>query len=292
LFGLTVSALLCMGKLQAQSTSFEFTYRPLIQAIDRGDLARVEALLASGADPNDHGRDHFAAVHAAAAKGNTRIAKALLRAGADINLRDKHLQERTPLFYAVEWGLLEMVQFILANGGAVNAKTRHGYSALHMATEPDGLPVLRVLVKSGADINATAENDTTVLQAAIQNRNSEAVAYLLELGADPEARTYRGMTVVSDAVMAEDEEILRLLLKRGVSLSVTDDSKGYTPLHYAAASGNRKIVEMLLAAGADPSTRTKHRELPEDIAREAGDDAVADVLNAARLSAAGNDQRP
>ena len=45
------------------------------------------------------------------------------------------------------------------------------------------------------------------------------------------------------------------------------DFLGETALHYAAASGQEKAVEALLALGADPSLKNNAGEKPSDTAR-------------------------
>jgi ankyrin repeat protein len=54
-------------------------------------------------------------LHEAARKGDLREAKKLLKAGADVNARDEHLQS-TPLAYAAKFGQLKMVKFLLKHG--------------------------------------------------------------------------------------------------------------------------------------------------------------------------------
>jgi ankyrin repeat protein len=43
-----------------------------------------------------------------------------------------------------------------------------------------------------------------------------------------------------------------------------------TPLHYAAQTGNIQGTGWLLAAGADPTSRTQEGATPADVARENG----------------------
>jgi ankyrin repeat protein len=47
-------------------------------------MAAVEILLSKGADPNMKGIDHATPLHCAASSGWTKVAKALLVAGADV----------------------------------------------------------------------------------------------------------------------------------------------------------------------------------------------------------------
>jgi ankyrin repeat protein len=51
-----------------------------------------------------------------------------------------------------------------------------------------------------------------------------------------------------DAVKVE--ELVNTLIQKGIDVNVADDS-GFTALHYASAHNNPRIVEALIAAGAD-----------------------------------------
>jgi hypothetical protein len=59
------------------------------------------------------------------------------------------------------------------------------------------------------------------------------------------------------------------------------DAAGRTPLHLAAATGNRKIVEMLLGKGADPRTVAPSEGTPAQAAEKAGHADLAERLRKA-----------
>jgi ankyrin repeat protein len=282
---LLFSSFVGVAEVRAQGASFEGVQnRPLISAIDKGNLAEVEALLRTAIDPNDFAGTHFAAIHAAAAKGNVRIVQALLASGVDVNLADNHLQRQTPLFYAIDWGLLHMVKFLIDKGANVNARTWHGYSPLHMAagSHENSLQMVRLLVKHGADINAAAMNQTTVLESAVQSDNPKVLEFLLKSGANPEAITYFGATIINDAVLGEREDTVKVLLRHRVSLTHRNSPDGFAPIHHAAYTGNMRIAKMLLAAGADPSFPTTNGKLAEEVAEERENRELAEYLKQAR----------
>mgnify|MGYP006340490583 FL=1 len=74
---------------------------PLNDAVKRGDLEAVTALLAAGAFPDGRDETGFTPLMHAARDGHTHIAQALLAAGADVN-RLGYLQRFYPLDFA-EW---------------------------------------------------------------------------------------------------------------------------------------------------------------------------------------------
>lgn len=58
--------------------------------------------------------------------------------------------------------------------------------------------------------------------------------------------------------------------------SLTD----HTPLHFAAASGNIELVDLLIQKGADPTAETADGVTALQIATDAGHAAAAEVLRA------------
>jgi len=105
------------------------------------------------------------------------------------------------------------------------------------------------------------------------------------VSADPtliDARGRTGESAILTAVYHRQKEIVNLLVARGVTLSLfeacaageververlveadrgsidTFSSDGWTPLHLASFFGHTKIVEMLLAQGADVNARSRN----------------------------------
>jgi ankyrin repeat protein len=57
---------------------------------------------------------------------------------------------------------------------------------------------------------------------------------------------------------------------------------GWTPLHGAAHSGDRELVELLLARGADPDAKHQEGKTALDLARESGHAEVVAILERRR----------
>jgi uncharacterized protein len=76
---------------------------------------------------------------------------------------------------------------------------------------------------------------------------------------------------------------LRLLLSFGADVNQRGVND-YTPLHTAVSERNRRAVEILLAAGADPDIRTRidDCETAGEMAERAGLREIAELLGARR----------
>lgn len=103
----------------------------LIQAATKGDVARVKSLLVT-ADINID-LDRGAAIGQAAAAGHAEIVELLIKAGANVNLRDR--LGFTPLASAAYAGYGEIVHLLLAAGADRQAPTdgHRSFSALEYA---------------------------------------------------------------------------------------------------------------------------------------------------------------
>ena len=90
---------------------------PLYNPAKDGNIAKVRALLASGAVPDEHRRAYAnrTALHMAAARSRVDVARLLLEHGADPNAR---LTDgvTTPLHFAACAGNVEIIKLLLENG--------------------------------------------------------------------------------------------------------------------------------------------------------------------------------
>ncbi len=62
---------------------------------------------------------------------------------------------------------------------------------------------------------------------------------------------------------------------KGMTPFAKDNTIGRTPLHIAAGAGHKKIVELLIAKGADVNAKGKYGETPVQFAAFNGDREIA-----------------
>ena len=94
--------------------------------------AAVELLIQHGADVNQvTGVGGMTPLHMSARRGTTRIAEALLDAGADIEAKDKG--EETPLRRAVNCGQERMVCLLLSRGANPRSTDKNGRTPIDAA---------------------------------------------------------------------------------------------------------------------------------------------------------------
>jgi len=156
-------------------------------AMMRGDVAAVRALIQKKADVNAAQDDGATALHWAVYRDNVEVVDILLRAGAK---SAPNREGMTPLAMAALYGSAQIVDRLLKSGGDAKALGPNGESMLMFAARNGNPDVIRLLVEAGANVNAREPlRGTTALMWAVEQRHPEAVAALLNAGADPAARS-------------------------------------------------------------------------------------------------------
>ena len=148
----------------------------------------------------------------------------------------------------------DYIRLLISEGADVNAKGKNGMTPLLYASQHEIWEVVTLLVKAGADVNARFTDGTTPLMHAAGNSSTpEIVQLLLEKGAEVNARSPGGTTPLMFAArFSSTPEIVQLLLEKGADVNAKGKN-GYTPLMFAAMNTEGKSAEMeqlLIDAGA------------------------------------------
>ena len=252
----------------------------------------MEALLDHGADPDARETGHGqSALMWAAAEGHADAARLLIARGADLHARSH--AGSTPLLFAARSGDPALVRLLLDAGADVNDEAADGSTALLVATVRSNVALARLLLERGADPDrgpgfnplhwaaGNWRNVDTVADAAVRADNNEwsglegmegqarraFVRLLLDFGADPNAaaegtpRRYAGGQA------------------RGGYLA------GATAFLAATRTGDTRLMQMLLDAGADPLRPNDRGTTPLMIAAGVGFRGYSPVPEADALAA-------
>jgi ankyrin repeat protein len=189
-----------------------------INAIQKGDIITVKALIAAGANVNAENKSGETPLHIAAVRGYQEITSLLIVEGADVNAIDK--RKLTPLHAAAWSGYNETVSLLIANCSEINAIGENGITPLHVSALSGSHKTMTLLINEGADINAKNKDGMTPLHAAALTGQKEAVQLLIYKGADINAKNNEGLTALQIASQKGHQSIVELLRKGAQKLSL------------------------------------------------------------------------
>jgi uncharacterized protein len=179
---------------------------------------------------------------------------------------------------AVEMDDAGTVQALLRRGVDPNGTSRAGEPALVLAVREGSMKVLAALLAApGIRVDATALNGNTALMMAAFKANRPAVDALLARGA---AVNREGWTPLHYAAASGDVGIAGLLLERGARIDAASPkaSGSYTPLMMAAREGRQDCAVFLAGKGADRALRNGEGLTAAQIAGRADHAAIAAAL--------------
>jgi ankyrin repeat protein len=221
----------------------------------------LRALIDGGAEVNRANRGGKTPLFADHETGATTIAL-LLSAGAAVNHRDA--RGRTPLFDAVDRAgdRPEIARALIAAGADVNARDFEGRTVLDVAGKLHNRKLARLLKSAGARREVSKDHG---LRRAIESGDLSRVRAALEAGDDPHV-PLEVADAFALAVSRGKPAIVSALIEAGA-----DVNRAY-PAPYVGAplfialelarmqppgARSSELLELLLAAGADPGARTR-----------------------------------
>ena len=245
----------------------------LLNAVRIGDISNARTLLNNKADVNASRNDKTTAIAWAVYNNNEDMVDLLLRYGSD--------------------------------GPDVSAANENGVAPLHLACNNNNAAIIAKLLRAGADPNASKWTGETPLMTCANTGSKQGVEDLLAHGADVNAReNNKDQTALMWAAAEGHAEIVKDLIDRGAELNPrsrtvmepepylikTESTMGqnfptttrfrkytgnFTPLLFAAQSGNVDTIRYLLDAGADINESSDEDGSPLVIAAASGHEELA-----------------
>lgn len=263
-----VKGLLALGaspNAEYFSLEEEAVHSMLYLAISSQELALVQALVEAGANVNENVRhsSSLRPMHLLAQTQNIPILQYLVQKGMDVNQRN-YLQETALMKLRMSSQVAEFVKALIAAGADVNARDRHGNTALVIILSPSltggnaqvRLQVFEALIQGGADLNTgryfanQSFADMSTLAYAVSVENLETVKMFVEAG----ARAWPQESLLSIAAQKRKLGIVEYL----VGLGATDIDRAFfaaattSNIGYKYVNHPMEVEEFLLKQGANP----------------------------------------
>ncbi|CAM9316167.1 unnamed protein product [Scytosiphon promiscuus] len=240
-------------------------------AAKNGRLSTVKKLLAQGADkeiPTEVMGMMMTPLNAAAFTNNESCMRELIKAGADVNGR--HNTGHTPLHCCAMEGQGEMMKELLDAGANPTLASVEGQTALHTAAQWGNPREVKTLAAAGAKVDARCTKGYTPLRLAAWKGTAESVKACLEVGANVGVKDYMGYSILSGAFQNDDDGIYQLLLDAGADPDAADPDGDFPPLLWALGARKTKVVEQLIAAGANVDIVASNGMTPVALATKMG----------------------
>jgi ankyrin repeat protein len=280
-----VVRLLAAGANVAVANDYGAT--PMAEAAVMANPAVLAALLDAGADVDSPNADSQTVLMVVARGGNTAAARLLLERGADVNARESR-KGQTPLMWAVAQSHPAMVELLLAHGAEVDARSTvnewermvtaeprqknlmsGGFTPLLYAARQGCLECARKLVAAGAVVDLTDPDGVTPLLSALLNAHFDTARYLLEAGANVNKWDFWGRTPLYAAV-----DFNTLPHGGRPDRPSLDDTTAL------------EMIDILLAAGANPNAQLKLFPPYRSLRMDRGADSILEIGTTPLLRAA------
>ena len=234
------------------------------------DYNIVKAAIENGVSIDTYDMNGYTALHQAAKKGYIKIARLLIKNGADVNKKCRTYQD-IPLSYAASYSKINIVKLLVENGSNMDIRyvgysqelrrylIRNGMPAirreiLRYGTYKQNLKLGNISLEEAAysfeatkvykgDINLRLKNGSTVLHEAVWDDNIEWVEYLLKRGADQFIKDRNGRVALNAGLQLK-RRIFYLLRD---SINVPNDDNDITLRDHF----DTKLQAYLVSLGAD-----------------------------------------
>lgn len=264
----------CILSNEPEILTTEGVYGNALHAAAAKGHSRVVKLLLNSSVPVDTTGLYGTALQTAAYEGQAGVCHVLLNSNADIHARSDEFGN--PLEAAIYGGHIEVVQVLLDRGADITKPGRHYVDSLHTACTLGNLDIVELLLDQ-RKINPLSQSYNLALQTSSDRGFSQIYALLQTFGPDPKARDELYGTALHAAVADGYTQIVKLMLeqKQG-DINAVNEEHG-TPLCIASTTGNEEIVQLLLNSGANPRIQCS-AGTPLHIASSLGHLGVAKTL--------------
>jgi RNA polymerase sigma factor (sigma-70 family) len=262
--------------------------KEMLEAVEKGDVAKVRALLradatlanvalpAFGSRGKPSFVDGFSVLQLAVWFNYREIVQELLDHKADVNVGG----DCTPLHLAAQTGRKDLARLLLDHKADVHGKD--AWTPLHDAVLMGKTEVADLLLARGARLD--------VFTAAGLG-NVDVLTKVLKADPARAKQVSKGSTPLHWAAAAGRTAAAELLLRSKADVNATAAWWGNTPLHEAAEHGHEAVAKLLLDNRAEVDARNKSGQTALLLTAAGGHDAVVRLLLARKADVNAREDR-
>jgi serine/threonine-protein phosphatase 6 regulatory ankyrin repeat subunit A len=206
----------------------------VVESVEEGDIATVEALGCAGANLSILDRDGRAALHRAVIKDDAACITALAAARADLNVLD--VQGHTALFMARRFRSQDCVDALEACGARLH---------ITEAAEVGDVPTIEALALANADLNLVNVRGVAAVHIACEQSSPSCIEALVRGKANIDKRDSAGWACVHKAACSGSALCIAALARGGSNLDVVSPDGG-AAIHHAAAACDANCIRALI----------------------------------------------
>ncbi|XP_023717827.1 putative ankyrin repeat protein RF_0381 [Cryptotermes secundus] len=253
--------------------------RPIHLAASMGHVSIVEWLIENGISMEIINKEGHTPLHRAAFRGKIRVVKLLLKKGADVNIRTKNKERNTENIdhlnafdCAAMVGGLRCLKVLLIGNTVKSGGNKYGDFPIHFAAAYGHLDVVDWLIDRGSAVDIRNNMGSTPLINASWGGHCNVARMLLDRGADVNATVEKAdnRSVIHSASFSGNAQLVELLLERGATVNARTSTNNRTPLHWAAQEGHLETVRLLIKHGAEAKAQDIHGLTAESVAFSKG----------------------
>ncbi|MFC0605543.1 ankyrin repeat domain-containing protein [Winogradskyella pulchriflava] len=193
------------------------------------DLEVLNYLLDKGLDVNSRDNDGNTAFINAASRNDLSVLKTLILKVKDINVSNN--KGETALALAVKYNSAEVVEFLLSKKATTKLNDKDGnniayylVSGFSLRDKEQFRKKAELLKGSGVNLTDVQRNGNTLYHMAVEKQSLELLEFALANKADINAKNKEGNTALHIAAMkAKDAKILEFLVAQGADKKATTD---------------------------------------------------------------------
>jgi len=224
---------------------YEFDEKSFFKAAEDDDVMAVNGFISAGININTKDENGDTVLTSAAARGDAKVANALLQGGADPNLRGRN--GWNAFLLALENERDEVADLLLAQPKLdLAAESPEGMNALMIAVWHQREGYVTKFLQRGSSINHQDKDGDTAVNGAALYGNVRILDLLLDAQANPNIKNKLGGTALMWAAAYGHDDVVRELLKRGADPKLKDVD-GVTAAGWAAKNGQTNLALILRA---------------------------------------------